>query len=248
MSVPGDPDAARGVVVVEDHRLLAQAVAMSLAAQEVPCEVLDLAGAADLDALRRDLEARPPAVLWLDLDLAGLGDGGRLVAPLTAAGWVVVVVTGEPDEARWGRALLAGARGVLPKSTPLPVMLSALEAARSGGDVTTAGERDRLVALALRAAAEEEARLAPLRALSPREAEVLRLLGEGVPAAGIADRAVVSETTVRAQIRAVLRKLGVSSQLQAVAVARRAGWTGPVPVPAVERRRGRVSGAASSPS
>ncbi len=60
--------------------------------------------------------------------------------------------------------------------------------------------------------------------LTPREAEVLRHLAAGLPAAAIASSSHVSEATVRTQIRAVLSKLGVQSQLQAVAVARRAGW------------------------
>ena len=46
----------------------------------------------------------------------------------------------------------------------------------------------------------------------------------GLPAAAIAAAGYVSEATVRTQIRAVLTKLGVTSQLQAVALARRAGW------------------------
>ena len=58
--------------------------------------------------------------------------------------------------------------------------------------------------------------------LSPRQSEVLALLGEGVRAQAIALRLGLSETTVRNHIRSILRKLGCHSQLEAVAVARRA--------------------------
>ena len=58
-----------------------------------------------------------------------------------------------------------------------------------------------------------------------REEEVLAALVDGEPALAIADRATVSEATVRSHIRSVLTKLGVGSQLQAVAKARRAGWS-----------------------
>ncbi|RYJ01406.1 MAG: LuxR family transcriptional regulator, partial [Actinomycetales bacterium] len=56
-----------------------------------------------------------------------------------------------------------------------------------------------------------------LAQLTPREREVLAMLHEGSSTAVIAERLDISQTTVRSQIRAVLRKLGVRSQLAAVA-------------------------------
>ena len=55
---------------------------------------------------------------------------------------------------------------------------------------------------------------------------MLSALLEGTSAAGIATSSFVSEATVRSQIRGVLTKLGVTSQLAAVALARRVGWSG----------------------
>jgi len=57
--------------------------------------------------------------------------------------------------------------------------------------------------------------------LSTREREILALLYDGVTVAEIAERTGVSEQTVRSQVKAVLRKLEVNSQLAAVAVYRR---------------------------
>ena len=57
--------------------------------------------------------------------------------------------------------------------------------------------------------------------LTAREREVLELLAEGLRAGAIASRLGVSVVTVRNHIRAILRKLGCHSQLEAVAVARR---------------------------
>ncbi len=70
----------------------------------------------------------------------------------------------------------------------------------------------------------DDERLAPFRALSPREQAVLAGLLAGDSAETIAHRSYVSLATVRSQIRAVLLKLGVNSQLAAVALAREAGW------------------------
>ena len=63
----------------------------------------------------------------------------------------------------------------------------------------------------------------PQRALSPRQLQVLVLLGEGVPARTIAAQLDLAESTVRNHIRSVLVKLGCHSQLEAVAAGRRKG-------------------------
>ena len=78
---------------------------------------------------------------------------------------------------------------------------------------------------ATKAARAREAVLAePFERLSSRETQVLQALADGRSVAEIARDWVVSEATVRTQVRAVLTKLGVTSQLAAVAAARRAGW------------------------
>jgi len=66
-------------------------------------------------------------------------------------------------------------------------------------------------------------RLVEERPLSPRQREVLALLGEGLGAEAIATRLGLSLTTVRNHVSAVLHRLGCHSQLQAVATARRRG-------------------------
>jgi DNA-binding NarL/FixJ family response regulator len=61
------------------------------------------------------------------------------------------------------------------------------------------------------------------RSLTPRQRQVLLLLGEGVPARTIAVQLDLAESTVRNHIRSVLVKLGCHSQLEAVAAGRRKG-------------------------
>jgi DNA-binding NarL/FixJ family response regulator len=173
--------------------------------------------------------AAAPTTVLLDLRL-GTGvdgvpiDGLDLVGPITTTGCRVVVVTGETGDDTWGTAVERGALTVLPKDSDLDVLVQVLTAVRDGRPVLDEGRRQDLLAAARRARADVEARLAPFRALSPREDEVLGSLAAGLPAAAIAAAGYVSEATVRTQIRAVLTKLGVTSQLQAVALARRAGW------------------------
>jgi two-component system, NarL family, nitrate/nitrite response regulator NarL len=63
--------------------------------------------------------------------------------------------------------------------------------------------------------------------LTPREEEVLLALMSGAKARDICLQSFVSMPTVRSQIRAILTKLGVTSQLAAVALAYQSGWSGP---------------------
>lgn len=68
--------------------------------------------------------------------------------------------------------------------------------------------------------ARPPARREPEPCLTPRQREILALLVDGERAKHIAARLTISETTVRNHIRAILRALGVNSQLEAVARAR----------------------------
>jgi len=211
------------VLVVEDHRLLAQSLAVALRGAGRQVVVVDLGRTDDDDVVEL---ARGALVVLLDLDLgtdtAGRHrDGDLLLTRLVRAGVRVVVTTGVTGQARWGRCLSEGATTVLSKTEPLDRLLAVVDtvAAGRGTPPPWAGQ-------ALRAWAEsrqEQRRLrAPLRRLTPREAAVLAMLAEGLSAAVIAERDVVSEATVRSQIKAILRKLDVSSQLQAVALLNRA--------------------------
>lgn len=213
------------VVLVDDHQLLSQALAAALASAGHRAEVLPPPGPGGHAGLVAQLAGRRPAVVVVDLHLgADDPDGGdRLVGELSPLA-PVLVLTAEEDRARWGRCLRSGAWAVVSKQRPLDAVVSAVEAVAAGDEVLLARERAAWLVAAERAEREEAQRLAPFRALTPREQAVLDALVDGVAAADIASGACVSEATVRSQIRAVLTKLGVRSQLAAAAAARRAGW------------------------
>lgn len=84
--------------------------------------------------------------------------------------------------------------------------------------------RGRLIDRGRQLRLERERRRAPLERLSPREADVLRALAEGQTVARISRTSYVSEATVPSQVSAVLTKLGVSSQLEAVTLTEAADW------------------------
>lgn len=214
------------MLLVDDHTLFAQSLALALHAAGIATERVRPTTAADILAA---CATAVPATVLLDLRL-GTEPGGApidgldLVAPLSRAGCRVVVVTAESGDAVWGTAVERGAVTVLSKNADLDDVVDVVCAAHAGEQVLDENRRQELLAAARRAQAEQDDRLAPFRRLSRREAEVLRHLAAGAAAATIAAAAHVSEATVRSQIRAVLAKLEVTSQLQAVALARRSGW------------------------
>ncbi len=218
------PTVTAAVLIVDDHELVGTSLALSLAAEGLDAHRAGPGGPDEVLALAARL---PAGLALLDLDLgrdpSGRPvDGARLVAPLLAAGWRVLILSGTRDHARVGAALAAGALGWVPKNAPFPALLAAVRAADAGRDVMPPERRAQLVELHHRRTAESAALATKLGRLSQREREVLAALAEGKRAQAVAEQFVVSLATVRTQIRAVLAKLEVGSQLEAVALYRRA--------------------------
>jgi DNA-binding NarL/FixJ family response regulator len=209
-------------VVVDDHRLLAQSIAVALTLEGVDCHVADVSSAGQI---LDDLVMDPPDVVLLDLDLGDdVGDGGDLVAPLVRAGCRVLVLSASTDPIRTASALEAGAAGVLAKTEPIEVLIAASTAAARGHEVMSESTRCAVLGDAERRHARRTATLAPFTRLTDRERQVLRALASGTGVTAIAASWHVSEATVRSQVRGVLTKLGVTSQLEAVALAHESGW------------------------
>ena len=208
------------MLLVDDDVMVREALVAALRAHGLEVEAPASVEPADVLAAA---EAFRPGIVLLDHHL---GDhvGTALIEPLRALGATVLLLTGSTDPEVLGAALEAGAAGTLLKRQPMDDLLRAIDLAIDGHSVQRASERDELVATA-KAAREERAQLLePFQALTSREAAVLAGLLEGLGAEAIAERDFVSLPTIRTQIRAVLQKLGVTSQLAAVAEARRAGW------------------------
>jgi DNA-binding NarL/FixJ family response regulator len=220
--VSPDESAQSRILVVEDHELLAQSVGFALSHDGHAVHTSVLTSMADVV---RGAEAFRPDVVLLDLDLGeGVGDGVALVAPLHAVGARVLVVTASTERHRLGHCLEEGAVGVLSKRAPFDDLLRAVRTVADGHSPLAEGERLQLLRALREWRATQIELYAPFERLTPKERQVLSALIEGMAAESMARDWVVSETTVRTQIRGVLTKLGVSSQLAAVAQARRANW------------------------
>jgi DNA-binding NarL/FixJ family response regulator len=215
--------ADRPIVIVDDHQVLAQSLGYALRALGVAAEVPELTDAATLVAT---IESVNPSLVLLDLDLGGaLGDATSLIGPLVASGdRCVLVLSGTPDRDRFAAALEAGATGFVEKGEPFDVLLQTTLRAARGEQVTPPEERHVMLAALRRHREIECRRLEPFERLTSREAEVLVELAHGRCVTTIAEQWFVAVPTVRAQVRGVLAKLDVSSQLEAVALAVDTGW------------------------
>jgi two-component system nitrate/nitrite response regulator NarL len=209
------------VLVIDDDVIVRESLAIALGRHGY-----DVVAPTDLDpaALVAAARAARPDVVLLDHFL-GTGLGQDLIRPLVeATGAPVLLLTGTDDPEVLGASLEAGAAGTLLKRQPMQDLLDSIALAVSGHTVQRPEERDELIASARSSRAEREQALAPFADLTRREASVLSGMVDGLSAEQIAERDFVALATVRSQIQSVLRKLGVSSQLAAVATARRAGW------------------------
>ena len=218
------PDSAR-VLIVEDHELLAQSLAFALRADGFEVHQSAALDAESILGAARETEAE---VVLLDLDIGGeLGSSTSLIKPLQQSGARVVMLTAITDRVRLAECVEAGATGIVSKSESFDRLIDAVKEAITVGSLLSPAQRDELLAELRRQRADERKRMQAFSQLTAREQEVLGALMDGRSAEQIATDAVVSLATVRSQIRAILMKLGVHSQLGAVALARKAGWSPP---------------------
>jgi two-component system, NarL family, nitrate/nitrite response regulator NarL len=231
------------VTVVDDHALFAEALVIALRGQSVDARsVIPELPTTTYPQLGRAIVSTRPHLVLLDLDLGVVGDPMRLLSTLSSAHRSVIVVTGSADRARRGEALAKGARAVISKSAPFSQIVNAVERERRGLLVMSRADRDALIGCYHEAAEAHRELHAKFNLMTRREAEVLGQLMAGHQVMDIARSRVVSESTVRTQVKSILDKLQVGSQLTAVGLAHQVGWTPPtedsaeVPVRAARRQ------------
>ena len=208
------------VLVVDDHAVVREGLRAFLELQ-VGIEVVGEAADGE-EALTAADRLRPDVVL-LDLVMPRL-DGVRALRALRERlpGARVIVLTSFLDDDKLLPALRAGAAGYLLKNAEPRELVRAVRVAHAGEALLDPVVAARLVE-SLAAGEQDE----PLDRLTPREREVLVLIGHGFPNKQIAQRLDVSEKTVKTHVGRLLAKLGVDDRTQAAVLAVRAGLVGP---------------------
>jgi NarL family two-component system response regulator LiaR len=211
------PDAIR-VLVVDDHAVVREGLRGFLELQDG----IEVAGeAADGNEAVEEAARLAPDVILMDLVMPNL-DGLAAMRMLRERQPTVrvIVLTSFFDDEQLMPALRAGAAGYLLKNAPPQELARAVRAAHAGEAVLDPVVAARLIE-ALAGHAE------PLDQLTPREREVLVLIGRGFPNKRIARELGLAEKTVKTHVGHVLAKLGVSDRTQAAVVAVRAGLVQP---------------------
>ena len=206
------------MLVVDDHEVVREGLRAFLELQDG----IEVVGeAADGEEAIAAAEGLDPDVVLMDLvmpRLDGLGAMRELRERVPRAR--VIVLTSFLDDDKLLPALRAGAAGYLLKNAPPPELARAVRAAHAGEALLDPVVAARLVETL---AGDGD----PLDRLTPREREVLELIGRGFPNKRIARRLEVSEKTVKTHVGHVLAKLGVTDRTQAAVVAVRAGLVDP---------------------
>lgn len=218
------------VLIVDDHELFSTTLCMALRGEGFDASTLSVGDVQEFLDRPPDAADRGGLVV-LDLDLSRNAEGryvsgADLVERLQARRWRALVVTGSADQPGIATAIAAGALGYVPKSCSFAVLLQTVITAAQGSPVMSAVERHEWNERHRRYQAQERELSRRLSRLTPREREVLELLSAGMRAAAIAEHFVVTMPTVRTQIRSILSKLEVGSQLEAVAMLRQLPGSG----------------------
>jgi DNA-binding NarL/FixJ family response regulator len=207
------------VLLVDDHAMFR--TGLRLAIESRPGIVVVAEAANRAEALAAAAKERPDIIL-LDLDL-GDDSGFNLLPDLLAKSKTarVILLTGLRDPEAHRRAVRLGAVGLVLKEHAIETVLKAIEKVHAGEawlDRTMIATilRERTHPAAIQRRSAEEVKNA---ALTERELQVIRLIGEGLKNKDVADRMYISEATVRHHLTSIFNKLGVSDRLELVIYA-----------------------------
>ena len=209
--------AFKTALIVDDHPLFCDALAMTLQSVSGIERVLT---APDLATSLNIVRDSPPDVVVLDLNLPDVKGMDGLVRLLQATDAPVLIVSSMNEDKIITLALRAGASGFVPKHSQRDVFGAALEAL-SGGKVFAPAGYSVAHAAAETTADDAVARLATLTA---QQARILQLICEGKLNKQIAFDLSIADTTVKAHVTAIMRKLGVQSRTQAVLLSKEASF------------------------
>ncbi len=207
------------VLLIDDHALVRKGIEELLASRGV--EVVASVGSGE-EGVRRALELAPDIIL-LDVKMPGM-NGIETLGKLRAAGVTapVVMLTMSRDDADLSAALRGGAQGYLLKDMEPEELVPALEAAQRGDNVVAkemVGTLARLVQTDTATGQAPPRPAAPFAELTPRELEILEHVAEGFSNKAIARALNITDGTVKLHVKAILRKLGIHSRVEAAVLA-----------------------------
>lgn len=207
------------VLLIDDHALVRKGIEELLQSRGV--QVVASVGSGEEGVLRaRELQAD---LILLDVKMPGM-NGVETLKQLRASGVSapVVMLTMSREDADLSAALRAGAQGYLLKDIEPEELVPALEATMHGNNVVARELVGTLARLVRGNSAPEPAArrpAAPFAELTPRELEILECIADGFSNKMIARALEISDGTVKLHVKAILRKLGMRSRVEAAVSA-----------------------------
>ncbi len=207
------------VLLIDDHALVRKGIEELLQSRGV--QVVASVGSGE-EGVRRALEL-PTDLILLDVKMPGM-NGVETLKQLRASGVSapVVMLTMSREDADIGAALRGGARGYLLKDIEPEDLLPALEAALQGDNVVArelVGTLARIVGGNAEPQRAARRPAAPFAELTPRELEILECIADGFSNKMIARALEITDGTVKLHVKAILRKLGMRSRVEAAVSA-----------------------------
>jgi DNA-binding NarL/FixJ family response regulator len=209
-------------VLIADDQALVRTGFRKILESEPDLEVVGEAGDGG-EAVEAALLLRPDVVL-MDIRMPRL-DGLEATRRLAGKTRVLVLTTFDLNEYVY-EALRAGASGFLLKDAPAEQLVTAIRVVAAGEALLAPSITRRLIEEFARRP-PSNARPAELEALSPRELDVLRLVGRGLSNAEIASELYVGDATVKTHVSRILQKLNLRDRVQAVVLAYESGLLQP---------------------
>jgi DNA-binding NarL/FixJ family response regulator len=216
-----------GVLIADDQPLVRAGLRMIL---EVEPDIDIVGEAADGNEAVAEAGRTEPDVILMDVrmpNLDGLEATRRIVRSRQSGSRVLILTTFDRDAYVY-EALLAGASGFVLQDIAPEQLVDAIRVIANGEALLSPTVTRRLIEEFVRRP-PDDARPTPreLEQLTPREAEILRLVARGLSNAEIAAQAFVSEPTVKTHVARILMKLGLRDRVQVVVYAYEHGLAKP---------------------
>ncbi|MFF3754645.1 response regulator [Streptomyces sp. NPDC002018] len=214
------PERPIRVFLLDDHEVVRRGV-QDLLDAEPDIEVAGDAGSID-QALARGPALRPDVAI-LDVRLPD-GDGITVCRELRSRmpGLACLMLTSFDDDDALLDAIMAGAAGYVLKEIKGADLVTAVRTVASGRSMLDPATTTRLMSSLRGEDTTRERQSDALSELSPREREILALVGEGLTNRQIGRRLYLSEKTIKNHISRLLAKLGVERRIQAAVLATQA--------------------------
>jgi len=207
------------VALIDQSRLRRECLKLALMEHEAAWRILDLANAEDV--LRLAEGGQKFDLLLIGAATAELVDLAQIETLRQALPDTPIVVVAENDNAQRARLILnAGTRGFLPASLSLKVLLGALDLVMAGGVyVPSSLINSNPQRGAAAASAQAKRNNEPWSELTRRQRDVLALIAQGKSNKLIADALTMSESTVKAHVKQIIKRLHVANRTQAALLA-----------------------------